>query len=82
MHISWQHQLLHELIFKSSPKKFFLNLVRNWLVSRSIQVALSPGETPIYSDLALEKAKYCHAFYALEVQEFNHLCVWLAGGTI
>lgn len=44
------------------PKKFFLILVRNWLVSRSIQVALIPGKTPIYSDLALEKAKYCHAF--------------------
>lgn len=69
MPISWQHQLLHELIFQSSvcagmvfPKKFFLNLVRNWLLSRSIQVAFSPGKTPIYSDLAVEKAKYCHAF--------------------
>lgn len=58
MPISWQHQPLHELIFKGSmcagmvfPKKFFLNLVRNWLVSRSIQVALSPGKTPIIQTL-------------------------------
>lgn len=69
MPIFWQHQLLHELIFKSSvcagmvfPKKFFLSLVRNWRVSRSIQVALSPGKTPFCSDLALEKAKYFYAF--------------------
>lgn len=25
-------------------------------------MVLSPGKTPVYSDLALEKAKYCHAF--------------------